>query len=172
MSGRSARPLAALALCACLAPWPAFADVAPAIPACPLLTVAEVSATLGVAVEAAEQPPSGGGEGEGRMTTCLWTPSGGRLGATLSLVVWTWPPGNGRALGYLAALREAAADFPDRPPFETVAIGDDAVWDGDRLHVRQGEVTYTLATSLNALDPTPDAKAKLEALADLVAMRL
>jgi hypothetical protein len=151
---------------------PAFADVAPSIPACPLLTVDEVGTTLGVAVEAAEQLPSGGREGGGRMTTCLWTPAGGRLGATLSLVVWTWPPGNGRALGYLAALREATTEFPDRPPPDTLAVGDDAVWDGDRLHVRLGEVNYTLATSLNALDATPDAKAKLQALALLVAARL
>ena len=172
MSQRSARTLAALALCAGLAPPAAIAAVAPTVPACPLLAVEEVSATLGIAVEAAEQPPSGGQEGQGRMTTCLWTPSGGRLGATLSLVVWAWPPGDVHAMGTLAAIRGAAADFPDRPPPETVAIGDDAVWDGDRIHVRAGQVTYTLATSLNALDATPDAKAKLEALAELVARRL
>jgi len=172
MFGAFVLDLAALAFCASVAPLVAFAGFAPVIPACPLLTVEEVSETLGTTVEAAEQPPAGGGDGQGRMTMCLWTPSGGRLGPTLSLVLWSWPPDNGRALGYLAAIRNAATELPGRPTLETPAIGDDSVWDADRIHVRRGEVNYTLATSLNALDATPDAKAKLEALAGLVATRL
>ena len=155
-----------------LPPLAATAEVASVIPACPLLTPDEVAAVFGSPFTAAEQEPSGGGEGEGRMTTCFWTPADGKPGATLSLVVWSWPPGDGGAAGFLETLRILADETPDRPPAETLAIGDDALWDGDRVYVRKGGTSVTLATSLNALDVTPDAKAKLEALAAIVAGRL
>ena len=172
MLGRPFLRIATLALFVGLvSPQAALAAPAAAIPACPLLTIPEVTAALGVPVEAVEQEPSGGGEGEGRMTTCLWTPVGGRLGSTLSLVVWSWPPGDYGAAGFLEALRAYAKEDPDRP-VETLPVGDDALWDGDRVYVRKGDVNFTLATSLNALDPTPDARRKLEALAGLVAERL
>ena len=151
---------------------PTAAEIAAVIPACPLLTLDEVAAAFGKPVAAAEQEPTGGAEGEGRMTTCFWTPADGGLGATLSLVVWSWPAGDGGAAGFLEALRIMAEEYPDRPPVETLAIGDDALWDGDRVYVRKGGVSATLATSMNALDVTPDAKVKLEALAGLVAERL
>jgi hypothetical protein len=153
-------------------PVAATAEVAAVIPACPLLTLDEVATAFGNPVVAAEQEPMGGGEGEGRMTTCFWTPADGKPGATLSIVVWSWPPGDGGAAGFLDTLRILAAESPDRPPAETLAIGDDALWDGDRVYVRKGGVSATLATSLNALDATPDARVKLEALAGIVAGRL
>ena len=87
------------------------------------------------------------------------------------MVVWSWPPGDGGAAGFLEALRALAGEESDRTA-ETLAIGDDALWDGDRVYVRKGGTSVTLATSLNALDPTPDAQAKLEALAADVAGRL
>ena len=86
-------------------------------------------------------------------------------------MVWSWPPGDGGAAGFLETLRLLAAEELDRTA-ETLAIGDDALWDGDRVYVRKGGTTVTLATSMNALDATPDAKAKLEALATIVAGRL
>ena len=153
-------------------PLPATAEVAALVPACPLLTLDEVAAAFGKPVAAAEQEPMGGAEGEGRMTTCFWVPADGGPGATLSLVVWSWPPGDGGAAGFLEALRIVAEEDPGRPPVETLAIGDDALWDGDRVYVRKGGVSATLATSMNALDVTPDARVKLEALAGLVAERL
>jgi hypothetical protein len=162
---------AALLVGAICLPLAATAEVAPVIPACPLLTPDEVAAVFGSPFAAAEQEPSGGGEGEGRMTTCFWTPADGKPGATLSLVVWSWPPGDGGAAGFLETLRLLAEEESDRIA-ETLAIGDDALWDGDRVYVRKGGVSVTLATSPNALDTTPDAKAKLEALAAIVAGRL
>jgi hypothetical protein len=172
MSGRKARTVTAALLCIGLSPLAALAEVAAVIPACPLLTPDEVAATFGIPLRSVEREPSGGGEGEGRMTTCLWTPADGKPGATLSLVVWSWPPGDGGAAGFLETLRILGEETTDRPPVETLAIGDDALWDGDRVYVRKGGTSVTLATSLNALDATPDAKAKLEALADIVAGRL
>jgi hypothetical protein len=154
-----------------LLPLAATAEVASVIPACPLLTPDEVAAVFGVPLAAAEQEPSGGGEGEGRMTTCLWTPADGRLGATLSLVVWSWPAGDGGAADFLETLRLLAGEESDRTA-ETLRFGDDALWDGDRVYLRKGGTTVTLATSLNALDATPDARTKLEALAIIVAERL
>ncbi|MBN9020619.1 MAG: hypothetical protein J0H08_00630, partial [Rhizobiales bacterium] len=121
------RYLLVLALSLAVTPLHA-AETAPAIPACPLLAVAEVGAAFDETVEAAEQAPVGGGPGEGRMTTCFWTPAGGALGATVSLSIWSWPPGHPGAAGLLAAAH--AADYPGRPPPEAVALGDDAVWDG------------------------------------------
>ena len=150
---------------------PAHAAEAPAdIPACPLLTTTEVGAAFAETVEAAEQAPIGGGAGRGRQTMCFWMPAGGALGATVSLAVWSWPPGHPGAAGSIEAIR-AVAD-PEYPRPETVAIGDDAVWDGDRLHVRLGSVVFTLAASLNALDAPPDARPALEELAAKVVERL
>jgi hypothetical protein len=172
MNGSLLRTTAAVVLCAGPFPLPAPAEVAVAIPACPLLAADEVAAVFGHRLEAAEEEPSGGGEGEGRMTTCLWTPAGGGLGATLALVVWSWPPGDHGAAGLLETVRILADETSERPPVETLTIGDDALWDGDRVYLRKGGVSVTLATSMNALDATPDAKAKLEALAAIVADRL
>ena len=173
MPGRPPHILAAAILAGALfLPLAASAEVASVIPACPLLTPDEVGAAFGIPLRSAEQEPSGGGEGEGRMTTCLWTPADGEPGATLSLVVWSWPPGDGGAAGFLETLRILAGEESDRPPTETLAIGDDALWDGDRVYLRKGGTSVTLATSLNALDATPDAKAKLEGLAAIVAERL
>jgi hypothetical protein len=148
----------------------AAGEAAAEIPACPLLTPDEVVAAFGKPVAVAEQPPVGGAPGAGRMTTCFWTPADGGLGTTLSLVVWSWPSGHPAAAGSVEAVR--LADLPDRPAPVDVAVGDEAVWDGDRLHARKGNVGFTLAASLNALDPTPDAEAKLVALGEKVAARL
>lgn len=163
---------AAVLVGATLLPLAATAQVASVIPACPLLTPDELAAVFGQPFAATEQEPSGGGEGEGRMTTCLWTPADGEPGATLSLVVWSWPPGDSGAAGFLETLRILAEETPERPPVETLAIGDDALWDGDRVYLRKGGVSVTVAGSMNALDPIPDARAKLEALATIVAERL
>lgn len=146
------------------------AEVAAEIPACPLLEPEEVAAVFGKPVAVAEQPPVGGAPGTGRMTTCFFTPADGGLGTTLSLVVWSWPPGHPAAAGYLEAVR--LADFPDRPAPVAVAVGDEALWDGDRLHARKGSAGFTLAASLNALDPTPEAEERLVALGGKVAARL
>jgi hypothetical protein len=146
------------------------ADGAAEIPACPLLTVDEVAAAFGKPVATTERPPMGGGAGQGRMTTCFFTPADGGLGTTLSLVVWSWPPGHPAAAGYVEAVRLAA--LPGRPPPVAVAVGDEALWDGDRLHAQKGSVGFTLAASLNALDATPDAEEKLVALGEKVAARL
>lgn len=163
--------LPAFALLLALAAPPAIgAEAPPDIAACPLLTTAEVGTAFAETVEAAEQEPLGGGEGRGRQTMCFWTPAGGTLGATVSLAVWSWPHGHPGAAGSIEAIR-AVAD-PGRPPPETVAIGDEAVWDGDRLHVRLGSVVFTLAASRNALDAPPDARPALEGLAGKVAERL
>lgn len=176
MTGPSlARPLAALSLAlALLLPGgalPASAADTPAdIDACPLLTAAEVGTAFDETVEAAEQEPMGGGAGRGRQTLCFWTPEGGALGATVSLAVWSWPPGHPGAAGSIEAM--AAAATPGRPAPEAVAIGDEAVWDGDRLHVRLGSIVFTLAASRNALDDAANARPALEALARKVVQRL
>lgn len=146
------------------------AEAAPEIPACQLLTSDEVAAAFGKPVAVTERPPIGGGAGQGRMTTCFFTPADGGLGTTLSLVVWSWPPGHPAAAGYIEAIRLAAG--PGSPPPVAVAVGDEALWDGDRLHARKGSVGFTLAASLNALDPTPEAETKLLALGAKVAARL
>ena len=163
--------LAAFLALAAVAILPArAAEAPPEIPACPLLTVDEVAAAFGTPVTATERPATGGGPGQGRMTTCFWAPAGGRLGATVSLVVWSWPAGHPAAPGYVEAIRLAAS--PDRPPPADVVVGDEAVWDGDRLHARKGDIGFTLAASLNALDAPPEAEAKLVALGATVADRL
>lgn len=140
-------------------------ESAATIPACPLLAPTEITEAFGTPVVADEQEPMGGETGAGRMTLCLFTPEGGRLGATVALTVWAWPAGHPGAAGQMTA----SADSPAAAP---LSIGDGAVWDGDRLTVRKGDVTFILATSLNALDATPGTQAGLEALARMVVERL
>jgi hypothetical protein len=65
-----------------------------------------------------------------------------------------------------------AEEYPDLPEPEVLAIGDAALWDGSGVHVRKGDLTFSLAGSMNALDPIPDAQSKLEKLAAIVADRL
>ena len=165
-------PLAAfLSLAGATAALPANADeIAPDIPACPLLSSELVATAFGQAVAETERPPVGGSAGQGRMTTCFWTPADGGLGATVSLLVWSWPEGHPAAEGFLEAVR--LADHPNRPAPAAIDVGEAALWDGDRLHVRQGSVGFTLAASLNALDVPPDAEAKLVALGREVVERL
>ncbi len=146
------------------------AGVAPDIPACALLASDEVAAAFGEVVAETERPPVGGAAGQGRMTTCFWMPADGGPGATVSLLVWSWPERHPAADGFLEAFR--LAEHPDRLPPVAVAVGEEALWDGDRLHVRQGSVGFTLAASLNALDVPPDAEAKLVALGRQVVDRL
>ena len=114
----------------------------------------------------------GGGEKQGRMTTCIWTPADNRLGPTVSLILWSWPPGGPGAARFIEAFRTVAEDYPDLPTPEPVAIGDEALWDGTGVHVRKGDMSFSLSTSLNALDDTPDARAKMQTLAGIVAGRL
>lgn len=114
----------------------------------------------------------GGGDNQGRMTTCFWSPADGRLGPTLSVIVWSWPPGGSGATGYMEAFQTIAEEYPDLPAPEPLPIGDAALWDGSSVHVRKGDLTFSLASSMNALDPTPDARAKLVSLAEIVARRL
>jgi hypothetical protein len=150
----------------------ASADPAVEVAACPLLEAAEVEAVFGQTLVAAEQEPMGGGGNKGRMTTCFWTPAGGSLGPTLSLILWSWPPGGSGAEGYMEAFLGIAEEYPDLPEPEVLAIGDAAMWDGSGVHVRKGDLTFSLAGSMNALDPIPDAQSKLEKLAAIVADRL
>jgi hypothetical protein len=128
------------------------ASAAPAeVAACPLLTTDEVAAALGEPLVAAEQDPMGGGEKQGRMTTCIWTPANSGLGPTMSLILWSWPPGSPGAARFIEAFRIVAEDYPDLPTPESVAIGDEALWDGTGMHVRKGDMSFSLSTSLNAL---------------------
>lgn len=172
------RRLALLATAAAILPiatlWsePVPAGPAAEVAACPLLTADEVESVFGQILVADEREPTGGGLNQGRMTTCIWSPAGGRLGPTLSVIVWSWPAGSPGAAGYLEAFQQIAAEYPDLPQPEPLAIGDAALWDGNGVHVRKGDLTFSLATSMNALDPTSDARAKLEDLAAIVAGRL
>lgn len=172
MPRRSSAIAFAAALLLAASTGPVRAASAAEIAACPLLTADEVAEAFGQPLVAAEQAPTGGSDGEGRKTACLWTPEGGRLGPTLSVILWSWPPGGPHALGYMQALVAAGAQFPDLPAPEPLDIGDAALWDGNSLHLRKGDMTVTLGTSLNALDDTPDAGAKLEGLAKIIAGRL
>ena len=156
MSGSIAHIVAAALLCVGLAPLAATADdVAAVIPACPLLTRRRGGRRL--------RPPLCGrgagalGRRRRRRADDDVLLDAGRRQAWARRCRW-WCGRGRRATaalrGFLEALRPLAGEDSDRTA-ETLAIGDDALWDGDRVYVRKGGTSVTLATSLNALDPPP-----------------
>lgn len=141
------------------------AEAAASLVACDLLTPDEIGEAIGKPVgEGQAEPAIGGGPGMGETTSCSWkTPDNVApannldIAAALAgqmivtLIVWSWPAEGEGAVGYLRSMRDAAAPAGMTP--EDMPIGDEAVWIGGAaplggmLHVRSGDVTYTLSVA-------------------------
>jgi len=143
------------------------------IAACPLLSPADIQKVVGAAMaDGKEREPTGGGDNEGRMTACAWDATSGEPGsAIVTLLVWSWPAGSGGGSNYLESFRQAAKEYKDLPTPEPVKLGEEALWDGTAIHVRSGDVSFSIAVSEKGLEPSK-SKADAQALAEIVLGKL
>jgi hypothetical protein len=163
--------------------WGAGANAAETarVDACSLLTAADVSAVVGAKVDAGERNDSGEVEGGGFSSTCVWKvtgsapasadpdkPFGGAAFAMLNTIAW--PAGSGKARKYLADFYQAAKDnLIDNQPVP-VKAGDDALWWGDGVAVRKGDISFGVSAHVGT--DKKQEQAMEEALARRVAGRL
>jgi len=181
------RPTANLALlalvigCAAGARAADPADPAHPVDACALLSPDDVAAVVGASVEPGQKNDSGQVDGGGYSATCLWKVSGAPVasaapeapfsGARFAMLnTITWPAGSGLAQKYLADFYQAAKDnLIDNTPVP-VKIGDDALWWGDGVAARKGDISFGVSTHVGN-DKTGE-RAMEEALARKVASKL
>jgi hypothetical protein len=134
------------------------------IDACALLPPSEISRVLGRPVEAGTRQDYGLTSEGSFSSVCVWkvrpeepqafdptAPLGGRSFVILNAI--RWPAGSDRARTFLEAFRKAAenGEIPAQPvprPF-----GDEALWWGDGLAVRQGDVSLGISVFVPDLAP-------------------
>jgi hypothetical protein len=132
------------------------------INACSLLLPAEISQVIGLPVEAGTRQDSGLEPSSAYSSTCLWkvklenpppadptAPLGGQ--SFVILHAMQWPAGSGLARTFLEDFRTAAAegDIPRQPVARE--LGDEALWWGDGLAVRQGDVSFGISVFVPGL---------------------
>lgn len=143
------------------------------IAACPLLSPADIQKVVGTAMDdGKEREPAGGGDNEGRMTACAWDATSDQPGAAIvTLLVWSWPSGSGGGTNYLESFRQAAKQYKDLPTPQPVKLGEEALWDGTSMHVRSGDVSFSISLSEKGLDPAKGEE-ESQALAEIVLGKL
>ena len=121
--------------------------------ACSLIDKDAVQAVVGGKVEAAEPNDAGTTEDGAYSSTCVWKVTGGTPlpakpnapfgGASFAMLnTITWPAGSGMAKKYLEDFRDAAKqNLIDMNPVP-VQAGDEALWWGDGVAVRKGDVSF------------------------------
>ncbi|MGE4062152.1 MAG: hypothetical protein AB7E79_02185 [Rhodospirillaceae bacterium] len=155
--------------------------------ACALLTDKEVASTLQLQVAPADRRDDGnlddrpGYEGS-YSSTCVWRvaedsgrdsvdlPMAGMRFAILNAI--TWPKGSGKAKNFLQSFHDAAEhDIIPSKPVPLKGIGDDALWWGDGVASRVGDVSFGVSVFLQNGDKVTQ-RAMEEALARKIASRL
>jgi len=121
--------------------------------ACSLITTEEVAAIVGGKVDGAQRNDAGTTDDGGYSSTCVWKVTGGTPlppkpnapfdGASFAMLnTITWPAGSGMAKKYLEDFRDAAKqNLIDMNPVP-VQAGDEALWWGDGVAVRKGDVSF------------------------------
>jgi hypothetical protein len=157
------------------------------VDACALLNDTEVASTLKLEVNPADRRDDGkldGKEGyEGSYSsTCVWRvqadkdkdsvdlPMAGMRFAILNAI--TWPKDSGKAANFLQSFHDAAEHgiIPGKP-IPLKGIGDDALWWGDGVASRVGDVSFGVSVFLQNGDKVTQ-RAMEEALARKIAGRL
>jgi hypothetical protein len=150
------------------------------INACELLTSAEISAAVGLPVDNGRRQDEGMSRDGQYSSTCMWTiepgktpdqtaPGRGRRFVILN--AQRWPAGRDMAKKFLQAFHESAdkgviANKPVPRKF-----GDEALWWGDGLAVRRGDVSFGLSVFMPKRDEARSSALE-EKLAPLVVRRL
>lgn len=127
-----------------------------AIDACALLSTSTIAQVLNVSVEAGT-PHDAGLESNGAYSSaCVWsvvTPPGfhdnpnAPLGGRSFVIVnaWRWPHGSDGARNYLDEFRRASERGELDAAPTTRRMGDEALWWGDGLAVRRGDVSFGIS---------------------------
>lgn len=150
------------------------------INACELLSSAEISAAVGLPVDNGRRQDEGMSRDGQYSSTCMWTiepgkapdqtaPGRGRRFVILN--AQRWPAGGDMAKKFLQAFHDSAdkgviANKPVPRKF-----GDEALWWGDGLAVRRGDVSFGLSVFMPKRDEARTS-AMEEELAPLVLRRL
>lgn len=124
------------------------------INACELLTSAEISTAIGLPVDNGRRQDEGMSRDGQYSSTCFWTiepgkapdataPGKGRRFVILN--VQRWPAGKDMAKKFLEAFHESADKgiIPNKPAPRK--FGDEALWWGDGLAVRRGDVSFGIS---------------------------
>ena len=135
---------------------------APEINGCALLSSAEISQAIGFPVDNGRRKDAGFQSDGSYSSACVWViqqakavtpnpsaPLGG--GSFVILNAIQWPAGSGLARTFLQAFHEAATSgvIPATPvPRE---FGDEALWWGDGLAVRRGDVSFGVSVFISDL---------------------
>jgi len=124
------------------------------INACELLTPAEISAAIGLPVDKGRRQDEGIARDGQYSSTCFWTiepgkapdqtaPGRGRRFVILN--AHRWPAGQDMAKKFLEAFHESADQGVIPNPPVPRKFGDDALWWGDGLAVRKGDVSFGIS---------------------------
>lgn len=136
------------------------------IDACKLLTPEDIAAVTGKTV-GAPIPNGGGSTEEGSYSsTCVWKIPGDAGAGTAAidaplqganyamLNAWSWVPSSDGAHKFLQDFRDAAKDdLIDMTPVP-VEVGDEALYWGDGVAVRKGNVSFGISVHLIGGKPT------------------
>jgi hypothetical protein len=142
------------------------------IDACELLTPTEISAAIGLPVDQGRRQDEGMSRDGQYSSSCIWMIEPGKPGRRFVILnAQQWPAGRDLAKKFLQAFHESAdkgiiASKPSPRKF-----GDEALWWGDGLAVRRGDVSFGISVFM----PRPDVartSAMEEKLAPHVLRRL
>lgn len=150
------------------------------INACELLTSAEISAAVGLPVDEGRRQDEGMSRDGQYSSSCFWTiepgkppdataPARGRRFVILN--VQRWPAGRNMARRFLQAFEDSADKgiIANRP--EPRQFGDEALWWGDELAVRRGDVSFGISVFMPQRG-VPRTSAMEEKLAPHILRRL
>jgi hypothetical protein len=131
------------------------------INACDLLTPAEITAAVGLPVDNGRRQDEGMSRDGQYSSSCIWTiepgkpldqtaPGRGRRFVILNAM--QWPAGKDMAKKFLEAFHESADKgvIPSKPAPRK--FGDEALWWGDGLAVRRGDVSFGLSVFMPKRD--------------------
>ena len=123
------------------------------IDACSLLQPSQISAALGLPVEAGTRRDEGIVPQGAYSSACIWpVQTDAAAGRNFVIVnAMQWPAGSGLADTFLEAFRKAAAsgEIPSKPVPRD--FGDAALWWGDGLALRLGDVSVGISVFVPSL---------------------
>ena len=132
--------------------------------ACTLLAAEQISDEIGLPVENGFRKDLGFQADGSYSSTCVWiiqrdlavapnprAPLGGKSFVILNAT--QWPAGSGLASGFLQDFRDAAVagEIPSAPVPKS--YGDEALWWGDGLAVRSGDVSFGVSVWMTSSRP-------------------
>lgn len=147
-----------IALGALLAGAAYAAEPAKELNACDMLTDADVSAAMGVAVEKGVRRDSGRTKDGAFSSTCLWRvaadkdvnePNKPLRGARFAILnAMVWDKGSAGPKSFLNSFRAAADEHIINNKPVALKIGDESIWWGDGVAVRKGDVSFGMSVHL------------------------